>query len=232
MKKKLFGLCIICILVGCIFLIQKNSPVVIGEKEVSIRQKHDVLKADEVLLPQKTAEYRVDIEAFLKSDNENKSSVITLLREFAREAEVSEEYMYVSKIPVYYWDADKNKADGSRCLLVFWEPTCTEMKICELSVGSKRQVLRVDYPINDYSDEIMAIQDRELICVLARNEKGEEQDMLIDSENSIITQNTGYHSFEMTVEGDYFGSIKELKDLMFSYEKLRERETLMKIEIY
>ena len=158
--------------------------------------------------------------------------VVSLMKEIAIGREKEDNYIYVSKKPIYYWDADYNKVDDSRCELVYFDASCTWMEICTLSLSSKGEVIGVNYSQNDFSHTIMAIEDRKLIGVTARNEEESiKEDMLLDEDSLIVTANTGCHSFEVTAEGDYFGRIQGCKDLVFSYEELKDMDNLIKIKL-
>lgn len=236
MKKKLLCALTVCVLLGGVFLCDqyfyKNSN---RKEEIAspkkVREKQDVLNADEVALDNWSEDYLFDIEAFFNGHDDT-MPVISLMKEIAMGREIEDNYIYVSKKPIYYWDADYNKVDASRCELVYFDASCTWMEICTLFLSSKGEVIGVDYSQNDFSHSIRAVEDRRLIGITARNENESiKEDMLLDEDSHIVTTNTGYHSFEVTAEGDYFGRIKECKDLVFSYEELKDKDNLIKIEL-
>lgn len=55
------------------------------------------------------------------------------------------------------------------------------------------------------------------------------ENVLMDSDSSIVTGTNGWGYFSVTAKGDYFGAIRKVKGLTFSYDSLMKPENLIEI---
>lgn len=229
MKKKIVFTLAVCVLIAGYILLDYFEYEKRDKCTEGVREKYDVLNASEVKIDEKSEEYLFDVKSFMEGSSNHKDAVVSLMRDVALDAEMEGDCIYVSTRPVYFWNADWNKVDKFRCLLVFFDESGDAAGCCEIMLNSKRQVVDEDYPADDFLGVMKSGKRSELICVTAMNKDGvEREDFILDSQNMVVTPLTGYYSFPVTVEGDYFGKIKGNKELVFSYEKLKEN--LVKIK--
>lgn len=226
MRKKIILILVLC----CVFLFYgiidhlSYKP----NKMSVVREKYDVLNADEVFTGEKADNYEFDVTTFINGESEQKDAVLSLIKEIADDAGMDAEY--ISAKPIYCWDADKNEIVDTKCLIAFFDSSRENMELCELTLNSKRQVVDENYEENGFSHTIESSQE-EMIYVTAANEDGTVvEDVLINSRNTVITPNNGYYSFQITVKGDYFGKLKEFNNLVFSNDELKNEKNLIKIK--
>lgn len=241
-KKKVVirGICLIGILIFVFIDKMYPIPSQSTQKETDVRNDFDILRADELKMDRVTDDYLFSVEQFLQKNTSDSKDVKKVLQWLAKDLNLKRgEKLYVSKRPIYFWDAGLSKVDDRHLLLLAFNESLSKIVCCELYLnyylfGKKCKVASMEGSLYEDANFLLDHKKEKYIYVSVIENHPPyttREDLLMDSESDIVTPAyNGVSSFDVTTRGDYFGRIQAVKDLTFSYENLIKKDNLMELE--
>lgn len=213
------------------FLYDRHKYKDTGTAEVEdVRQHYDVLNASEVKPENVSDRYLLDVKDFL--DKKGKQSVLKIIKSMSSD-EFDEDVVYVSRRPIYFWNAAQSNVDTVRMEIAFFNKARSKMGVCYVLFDDNFEVLDVEGRLYEHFAMIKANRQQKFISVSVSGPGVASEEMLLSEENSIVTSNNGPgpNSFQVAVEGKYYNQISHVKNLAFSLSDLLQKENLFEISI-
>ena len=222
MKKK-YVVGVVCLVAVILFVLvdQRNQQALKKQEEAEIgetdvRADYDVLRAGELEMDRVTDDYLISVKDLLERSGK----------------------LYVSARPVYLWDAGQSKVYEKQVLLIVFDESLSKMGYCKLTFdrtksGDQRSLADVEGTTLEDAWYLRQNPSQEYVYVSVSRDDTEKSDwrenVLMDSDSSIVTGTNGWGYFSVTAKGDYFGAIRKVKGLTFSYDSLMKPENLIEI---
>lgn len=200
------------------------------EEAEDVREHFDVLNASEVKSERVSDKYLFDVKDFL--EQKGNQSILDLIK-FTAASEFGENKVYVSRRPIYFWNAARSNVDTARIEIAFFNKTLSKMCVCYVLFDDKSEVLDAEGRLYEHFVVIKTHRQQKFISISVSGPGVASEEMLLNEESSIATSNSGQgpNSFEVTVEGKYYSQISHVKDLAFSLSDLLQKENLFEISI-
>lgn len=215
--------------VGAAEDIKKTGKIEATGEQEDVRQDYDVLREEEINLDNVSEGYLFNVESLL-DEKDGEQSVLNVIRSVAQD-EFKGKFVYVSKRPIYYWNAAQSNVDTARMEIAFFDKKRSKIGVCYLLLADDFKILDVEGRIYENSETIKKAKQQKFISVSVSGPGVISEEMLLSEENDIVTPNNGPgpNSFQVTVEGEYYDRISHIKDLAFSFSDLIQEENLMKL---
>lgn len=244
MKKK-YVVGVVCLVAVLLFVLvdQRNQQALKKQEEAEIgetdvRADYDVLRAGELEMDQVTDDYLISVKDLLERRSDGKEirgMIWSVGQELTKKKSGK---LYVSARPVYLWDAGQSKVYEKQVLLIVFDESLSKMGYCKLTFdrtksGDQRGLADVEGTTLEDAWYLRQNPSQEYVYVSVSRDDTEKSDwrenVLMDSDSSIVTGTNGWGYFSVTAKGDYFGAIRKVKELTFSYDSLMKPENLIEI---
>ena len=243
MKKK-YVIGVVCLVAVLLFVLvdQRNQQALKKQEdqieETDVRADYDILRAEELEMDRVTDDYRISVKELLERRSDGKE-IRGMIRSVGQELTKKKSgKLYVSARPVYLWDAGQSKVYEKQVLLIVFDESLSKMGYCKLTFdrtksGDQRSLADVEGATLEDARYLKQNPSKEYIYVsVSRDDTGKpdwRENVLMDSDSSIVTGINGWGYFAVTAKGDYFGTIRKVKGLTFSYNSLTKPENLIEI---
>ena len=233
MKKK-YVVGVVCLVAVILFVLvdQRNQQALKKQEEAEIeetdvRADYDVLRAGELEMDRVTDDYLISVKDLLERRSDGKE-IRGMIRSVGQEL----------TRPVYLWDAGQSKVYEKQVLLIVFDESLSKMVYCKLTFdrtksGDQRSLADVEGTTLEDAWYLRQNPSQEYVYVSVSRDDTEKSDwrenVLMDSDSSIVTGTNGWGYFSVTAKGDYFGAIRKVKGLTFSYDSLMKPENLIEI---
>ena len=242
MKKWKKYACIGCLFVFAICVIvivdhKKTKSPVQDKTTTDVRKDYDILRAGELDMNRVTDQYLLSVEELLENGSEGEQVKEMIRSVGSRLVHKKTGRLYVSKQPVYFWDAGQSQVYEKQVLLMVFDESLSRIGCCKLqmdydSSGKKRTISDNEGSVYQDAKYLLKDKSQEFAYVSVESDKTPfwREDLLMDDKSSIVTGTGGWGSFSVTAKGDYFGALRKVEGMTFSYNNLTKKQNLIEIE--
>lgn len=135
-----------------------------------------------------------------------------------------EEQVYVSTLPVFYWDCRQNEVLYHNAMLLFLSEDLKKMGICEISdEGADAYSAKSTHDVGSVMEETLRKRPKQKFIALSNG----RNEMLITEKNELLCD---YRSPDISVKGQYYDALEE-SGISVSWEMLTDRKNLVNLKV-